>query len=87
MYFEKPQNNLLNKLDISISVTVLTDADSDACSTVTSSEVPDFHSLCESFIAAAALRPCVFVLDGVDELGGCLGLSPQQVRVMSVLNY
>ena len=39
----------------------------------------DFHRICEAFIAAISLGPCVIVLDGIDELGPTLGLDIHQV--------
>jgi len=38
-----------------------------------------YKELCGSFQAALTLGPCVLVIDGVDELGASVGLSPQQV--------
>lgn len=38
-----------------------------------------FKELCGSFQAALALGPCVLVIDGIDELGASVGLTPQQV--------
>ena len=39
-----------------------------------------FKELCGSFQAALSLGPCVLLLDGVNDLGGAVGLSPQEVR-------
>jgi len=41
-----------------------------------------FKELCGSFQACLALGPCVLLLDGVDELGASLGLSPQEVSIL-----
>ncbi|MGH0115674.1 UNVERIFIED_CONTAM: hypothetical protein FKN15_037997 [Acipenser sinensis] len=43
-----------------------------------SSEAWMFPLVVQSFVAAAGLRPCVLVLDGIDELAGTFGLSAQQ---------
>ncbi|MGH0122068.1 UNVERIFIED_CONTAM: hypothetical protein FKN15_001793 [Acipenser sinensis] len=45
-----------------------------------SSEAWMFPLVVQSFVAAAGLRPCVLVLDGIDELAGTFGLSAQQVK-------
>ncbi|XP_041113150.1 putative tetratricopeptide repeat protein 41 isoform X2 [Polyodon spathula] len=45
-----------------------------------SSEAWIFPLVVQSFVAAAGLRPCVLVLDGIDELSGTFGLSAQQVK-------
>uniref|UniRef100_A0A4W5KFU5 Nephrocystin 3-like N-terminal domain-containing protein n=1 Tax=Hucho hucho TaxID=62062 RepID=A0A4W5KFU5_9TELE len=39
-----------------------------------------FHVVVQAFSAAAALGPCVLVLDGLDRLTGTLGLSMQLVK-------
>ncbi|XP_067684110.1 tetratricopeptide repeat protein 41-like [Haliotis asinina] len=39
-----------------------------------------FLETCEAFLASASLGPCVLVLDGIDELGTSLGLTPQEVK-------
>ncbi|CAB1345898.1 unnamed protein product, partial [Coregonus sp. 'balchen'] len=39
-----------------------------------------FHVVVQAFSAAAALGPCVLVLDGLDRLTGSLGLSMQEVK-------
>ncbi|XP_032893939.1 tetratricopeptide repeat protein 41-like [Amblyraja radiata] len=44
-----------------------------------------FHMLCEAFIAAIGLKPCVLVIDGADRLCGTRGLSAQQVKEFSWL--
>ena len=41
-----------------------------------------FKELCGSFQAALSLGPCVLLIDGVDELGASLGLSPQEVSIV-----
>ncbi|XP_073507635.1 tetratricopeptide repeat protein 41-like [Phyllobates terribilis] len=40
----------------------------------------DFALLVETFLAAVALKPCVLVLDGVDELSGIHGINAQQAK-------
>ncbi|KAM9311621.1 putative tetratricopeptide repeat protein 41 [Gastrophryne carolinensis] len=40
----------------------------------------DFTLLVEAFLASVALRPCILVLDAVDELSGIPGLSTQQAK-------
>ena len=40
-----------------------------------------FKELCGCFHAALSLGPCVLLLDGVNDLGGAIGLSPQEVWV------
>ena len=52
-------------------------ADSDI--TAGGDEVSDFHHVCEAFLAAVALGPCVLIIDGVDELGETYGRSSQEV--------
>lgn len=39
----------------------------------------NFKELCGSFQASLALGPCVLVIDGIDELGASVDLSPQEV--------
>ncbi|XP_062339637.1 tetratricopeptide repeat protein 41 [Osmerus eperlanus] len=43
------------------------------------------HVVVQAFVAAAALRPCILVLDGLDRLTGTLGLSMQEVKELSWL--
>ena len=38
-----------------------------------------FKELCGCFHAALSLGPCVLLLDGVNDLGGAIGPSPQEV--------
>ena len=38
-----------------------------------------FKELCGCFHASLSLGPCVILLDGVNDLGGAIGLSPQEV--------
>lgn len=40
----------------------------------------NFKELCGSFQSALSLGPCVLLIDGVDELGASMGLSPQEVQ-------
>ncbi|KAM4036668.1 putative tetratricopeptide repeat protein 41 isoform 2-T3 [Anomaloglossus baeobatrachus] len=40
----------------------------------------DFALLVEAFLASVALKPCILVLDGVDELTGIQGLNAQQAK-------
>ncbi|KAM4748833.1 putative tetratricopeptide repeat protein 41 [Rhinophrynus dorsalis] len=44
-----------------------------------------FPLLVEAFVASIALKPCVLLLDGVDELSGIHGLSTQQAKGFSWL--
>ncbi|XP_015207431.2 tetratricopeptide repeat protein 41-like isoform X2 [Lepisosteus oculatus] len=44
-----------------------------------------FPQAVQAFAAAAGLRPCVLVLDGLDELEGTLGLSTQEVKKLQWL--
>ena len=47
-----------------------------------------FKELCGCFHAALSLGPCVLLLDGVNDLGGAIGLSPQEVWVKHLtLNF
>ena len=39
----------------------------------------DFCYLSEAFVASIALGPCVILLDGLNELGPCHGLSANEV--------
>ncbi|XP_022099088.1 uncharacterized protein LOC110983816 isoform X2 [Acanthaster planci] len=48
-------------------------------------DMSNFHHICEAFVAAVAMGPCVLVLDGIDELSGTLGQSMHQVKEMSWL--
>ncbi|XP_013385421.1 TPR repeat-containing protein DDB_G0287407 isoform X2 [Lingula anatina] len=48
-------------------------------------DLGNFHRICEAFIAATAMGPCVLVLDGIDEMGGTSGLTPQMVKEMAWL--
>ena len=38
-----------------------------------------FKELCGCFHAALSLGPCVVLLDGVNDLGGSIGMTPQEV--------
>ncbi|XP_044133222.1 tetratricopeptide repeat protein 41-like [Bufo gargarizans] len=40
----------------------------------------EFPLLVEAFLASVALKPCVLVLDGVDELSGIHGINAQQAK-------
>ncbi|XP_053377944.1 uncharacterized protein LOC123530292 isoform X2 [Mercenaria mercenaria] len=42
-----------------------------------------FKELCGSFQSAISLGPCVLLIDGVDELGASMGLSPQEIKTFS----
>ncbi|WAR26485.1 TTC41-like protein, partial [Mya arenaria] len=55
------------------------------CSSVSNLELvsQNFKELCGSFQASLTLGPCVLLLDGVDELGATLDLSPQQIKSFS----
>ncbi|XP_075065395.1 tetratricopeptide repeat protein 41-like [Mixophyes fleayi] len=44
------------------------------------SDLWEFPLLVEAFLVSVALKPCVLVLDGVDELSGILGLPAQQAK-------
>ena len=46
---------------------------------VTSDKMSEYQHLCEMFMAAASLGPCILILDGIDEISGSYGLTPQQV--------
>ncbi|XP_038054126.1 tetratricopeptide repeat protein 41-like isoform X2 [Patiria miniata] len=48
-------------------------------------DMSNFHHICEAFVAAVAMGPCVLVLDGIDELSGTLGQNMHQVKEMSWL--
>ncbi|KAL4226385.1 hypothetical protein ACF0H5_014369 [Mactra antiquata] len=45
----------------------------------------NFKQLCGSFQASLTLGPCVLLIDGVDELGTSLELSPQEIKKFSWL--
>ena len=38
-----------------------------------------YHRVCEEFLAALSLNPCVIIIDGIDELRDSDGLTPQKV--------
>ncbi|XP_068133027.1 putative tetratricopeptide repeat protein 41 isoform X2 [Hyperolius riggenbachi] len=44
------------------------------------SDLWDFSLLVQAFLASVALRPCVLILDAVDELSGIHGLSAEQAK-------
>ena len=46
-------------------------------------EDQSFRSLCEAFVAALGLGPCVILLDGVNELTSARGLSSREVSAKS----
>ena len=45
-----------------------------------------FKELCGCFHAALSLGPCVVLLDGVNDLGGSIGMTPQEVGFYYMLN-
>ena len=42
-----------------------------------------FHTLCQAFVAALGLGPCILVLDGINDISSTSGLSQQEVRIYS----
>ncbi len=50
----------------------------------TAEQLVDYHHVCEAFAAALALGPCILVIDGIDELVGSYGQTPQQVSISFV---
>ena len=49
--------------------------------------VSDFLHVCAAFTAAISQGPCILLIDGIDELVGSCGLSPQQVGSLYVTNW
>ncbi|KAK7485121.1 hypothetical protein BaRGS_00023661 [Batillaria attramentaria] len=47
----------------------------------------DFPKLCQAFVAAAGLGPCILVLDGINDLSATHGLSQQEVKEFEWLPY
>lgn len=46
-------------------------------------QVPtDFQELCQAFLAATGLGPCILLIDGINELSTTVGLSQQQVLAL-----
>ena len=43
-----------------------------------------YHRVCEEFLAALSLNPCVIIIDGIDELRDSDGLTPQKVGPLLV---
>ena len=42
-----------------------------------------FHALCQAFVAALGLGPCILLLDGINYISSTLGLSQQEVGINS----
>ncbi|XP_046333250.2 tetratricopeptide repeat protein 41-like [Haliotis rufescens] len=55
-------------------------SDGPSQSTDSEDQPTNFPETCEAFLASASLGPCVLVLDGIDELGSSLNLTPQEVK-------
>lgn len=52
-----------------------------------SSTPDDFPSLCQAFVAAASLGPCVLLLDGINDLSATHGMSQQEVKEFEWLPF
>ncbi|XP_072180512.1 tetratricopeptide repeat protein 41-like [Diadema setosum] len=50
-----------------------------------SEDLSNFHRICEAFVAAIAMGPCILVLDATDELGNTMGMGVQQVKELKWL--